>query len=37
MNMGMFAGWIFLAVHFNHWWIALFGLFTVFKTASAEK
>lgn len=34
VNIGMWAGWVYLAVHFDKWWIALFGLFTLFGTGN---
>jgi len=33
VNIGMFALWVTLAIHFDRWWIALFGLFTLFKSS----
>jgi len=32
INIGMMAGWIFLAVHFDKWWIALFAILTIFSS-----
>ncbi len=31
LNIGMIIAWVFLAVHFDHWWIALFALLTIFS------
>ena len=31
------GGFIFLAWHFNHWWIALLGLLFMYSYESGEK
>lgn len=36
LNVAMFTGWISLAVHFDKWWIALFVLFTLFRTGEEK-